>query len=525
MKYSSTRNRSISCTFEEAICAGYAPDGGLFVPQELPAVSVDTFKEWATLNYPALAERVLRLFVSESEVSRAELNSICTSAFVGFENPAHAVPIVRVGSLYVAELFHGPTFCFKDLGMRAVVNFISLFCTKRHQHMTLLVSTTGDTGPAAVQAVSDIDNELLTILVHYPAGQISTFQRKQLTTTDSPRVHIVAFEGGGDDMDQPIKNMLAKTDGSKWTGVNSYNIGRPLMQMIHYIWTYLRVAEQENLEIGNPNQTVDIILPTGAMGNIGTCTYSCRACHETCIGSIKTLSPFFAAGGYMAKKMGIPIGKLCSGVNANDITYRVMQTGEFHKSPAMLKTLSDAINIQIPYNFERLLYYLTDQNDLLVCEWMTRMDKTQKLDLSTEWLEKLKIVFDAARISDEEMCAITLTVWKKHGYLMDPHTAVAMGAAEKLGFYCDGNNKSIAVVFATASPCKFKESVTIAVGSETWDLYEKSDAFPASARAMQSKAERPPTLYTALSDRSLSENQAKWEEMSREIVMKLGKVT
>lgn len=271
MKYISTRSRFISCTFEEAICAGYASDGGLFVPENLPSVSVDTMKEWANLDYPELAQRVLRLFVSESEVTKDELVDICVSAYEGFENPAHAVPIIRVGSLYVAELFHGPTFCFKDLGMRAVVNFLSLFCTKRNQRMTLLVSTTGDTGPAAVKAVSDIDNPLLTILVHYPQGQISNFQRKQLTTSESPNVHVVAFEGGGDDMDQPIKNMLAsKTpDGSKWTGVNSYNVGRPLMQMIHYIWTYLRVAEQENLDIGDPNQPIDIILPTGAMGNIG----------------------------------------------------------------------------------------------------------------------------------------------------------------------------------------------------------------------------------------------------------------
>lgn len=276
MKYTSTRSRSISCTFEEAICTGYAADGGLFVPEKLPSVSVDTLKEWAKLDYPKLAQSVLRLFVSESEVTHDEMTSICNSAYAGFKNPEQAVPIVRVGSLYVAELFHGPTFCFKDLGMRAVVNFLSLFCTKRNQRMTLLVSTTGDTGPAAVNAVSDINNPLLTILVHYPKGQISNFQRKQLTTTESPHVHVAAFEGGGDDMDQPIKSMLASavTDGSKWTGVNSYNIGRPLMQMIHYIWTYLRVAEQEHLDIGNPNQTVDIILPTGAMGNIGKCVFT-----------------------------------------------------------------------------------------------------------------------------------------------------------------------------------------------------------------------------------------------------------
>lgn len=224
----------------------------------------------------------------------------------------------------------------------------------------------------------------------------------------------------------------------------------------------------------------------------------------------------------MAKKMGIPLGRLCSGVNANDITYRVMRTGAFHKSPEMLKTLSDAINIQIPYNFERLLFYLTDQDDQLVREWMTQVDQTRKLDLSIEWLDKLQMVFDAARVPDEDMCAITQKVWKEHGYLMDPHTAVAMGAAEKLGYY--DTNKSIAVVFATASPCKFEESVTIAVGRNTWKLFETSDQFPASARTMLSRTERSPTLYTADPCLSLCENQSKWEEKARQIVSTLGRI-
>lgn len=221
----------------------------------------------------------------------------------------------------------------------------------------------------------------------------------------------------------------------------------------------------------------------------------------------------------MAKKLGIPLGKLCSGVNANDITHRVMQTGAFHKSPAMLKTLSDAINIQLPYNFERLLFYLTEQNDQLVRQWMTEIDKTKKLDLETQWLEKLQNVFDSARVPDEDMCAITRKVWKEHGYLMDPHTAVAMGAAEKLGYY-DGH-KSIAVVFATASPCKFEESVTIAVGSDTWAFFQNSDRFPLSARTMLTKTERPPTLYRAIPGLSLLENQCKWEDKAREIVSNL----
>jgi threonine synthase len=274
MRYTSTRNSSISCTFEEAICSGYAPDGGLFVPESLPTISKENLQNWSQLSFPTLVERVLRLFVSSEEISDQHLQEICQASFAGFPDPA--IPVKPLtNNFYVSELFHGPTFCFKDLGMRVVVGLLSHFATLRKKRITLLVSTTGDTGPAAVRAVSDANNSYLTILVHYPKGQVSDFQRKQMTTIQSPYVQVVAFEGGGDDMDLPIKRMLtnnsssSQQEGTLWTGINSYNIGRPVVQLVHFVWTYLRVAEREGIELGDPLQTLDIILPTGAMGNIG----------------------------------------------------------------------------------------------------------------------------------------------------------------------------------------------------------------------------------------------------------------
>lgn len=254
MKYVSTRDDSHACSFEDAICSGYAPDQGLYVPENLPLVSCEILQQWSQLSYPKLTLQILRLFISSEEINNADLESICDAALSGFDHPDY-VPVREVGGIYVAELFHGPTFCFKDLGLRALVSLLSYFATHRKRHMTLLVATTGDTGPAAVQAVSDIANPLLTILVHYPKGQISDFQRKQLTTVKSEYVKVVAFEGGGDDMDRPIKNLLKanNSDASRdLTGVNSYNIGRPLMQMVHFVWAYLRVAEKLNIKPGDP---------------------------------------------------------------------------------------------------------------------------------------------------------------------------------------------------------------------------------------------------------------------------------
>lgn len=244
MLYTSTRDSTLSCSFEEAICSGYAPDGGLYVPKTLPNINSDILKEWSSLAFPQLAFQSLRMFISPDEIPNSELENICQASFVkGFDGSVGStIPVRQVGSgsSYIVELSHGPTFCFKDLGMRATVNMLSFFAAKRQKCLTLVVSTTGDTGPACVQAVNDAANPFMTLLVHYPHGQISAFQRKQLTTVRSPYVHVVTFQGGGDDMDLPIKNLQATSGlkgNDKFTvcGVNSYNIGRPLVQLVHFV--------------------------------------------------------------------------------------------------------------------------------------------------------------------------------------------------------------------------------------------------------------------------------------------------
>ena len=342
MKYTSTRDSSVLVSFEEALCSGYAPDGGLFVPATLPKVDAETLEAWGKLSFPELSYELLRLFISHDEVDDNSLRNICCSALNGFDNPNNAVPIKRIGSLYIAELSHGPTYCFKDLGMRCVIYLLSHFATKQSRRIALLVATTGDTGPAALQAVSDAGNPLLTLVVHYPDGQISNFQRKQLTTVQSPCVKVVAFEGGGDDMDLPIKNIVAQSTSTKthtstlYTGVNSYNIGRPLMQMVHYVWTYLRVTEHEGRKPGVPNETVDVVLPTGAMGNL--------------------------VAGYMCACMGIPLGNFAAGVNVNDITHRLIQEGAFHRATKMYKTLSEAISKSTEFHVERKISVNSELN-------------------------------------------------------------------------------------------------------------------------------------------------------------------
>ena len=254
MKFTSTRSRSKLYSFETALFSGYAPDGGLFVPEQMPTVDPTKLKSWSSLSYVDLATEVLSLFIDEVEIPSQDLKILLQQAFSGFIDDT--VPVVRLAeNCFVVELFHGPTFCFKDLGLRALVNLLDYFFSRRQKKVTLIVSTTGDTGPAAVRAVQDSNSKNLGILVHYPEGQISDFQRKQLTTVSSPNVRIATFQGGGDDMDNPIKNLIS--DGSSRSdrficGVNSFNIGRPLVQMIHFIWAYLRVIEKLGIEPGDP---------------------------------------------------------------------------------------------------------------------------------------------------------------------------------------------------------------------------------------------------------------------------------
>lgn len=224
MRYTSTRDASLDVSFEVALTSGYAPDGGLFVPKDLPKLPDLNVLE--NMSYAELMETVLRIFIDRSEVGDDDLKRICQNALLGFSVPEVVKVVNLKDNLFVSELFHGPTFCFKDLGMRAVIQLLDFFCTKNQHKITLLVSTTGDTGPAAVKAVADATSRNLQIVVHYPHEQISDFQRLQMTTVQSDSVRVVGFEGGGDDMDLPIKNLLleAKQTGKLRTGVNSYNI-------------------------------------------------------------------------------------------------------------------------------------------------------------------------------------------------------------------------------------------------------------------------------------------------------------
>lgn len=488
-------------TFEDAVLGGYAPDGGLYVPESMPQINADTLKEWAKLSYVDLSTAILSLLITE--MPREDIREICQTSYAGFEEPTVPVVELKPGSVFVVELFHGPTFCFKDLGLRILINFMACFARKRNQRITLVAATTGDTGPAAVQAVQDSGCDLLSIVVHYPKGQISDFQRKQLTTIDSPRVRIAEFCGSGDDMDSPIKSItsdktISTSKNRLICGINSFNIGRPMAQMTHFVWTYLRVAESIGISPGDPSFKLDIVIPTGAMGNM--------------------------AAGYMAKHMGVPFGLFIAGVNANDFTNVAFKTGVLAKTTdAMKMTLSEAINIQLPYNLERLLFYLTGEKHELIKQWYKDLTEKGKVQLDDSWLKKLKTEFRSARVSDDELCVVTREVLKEFDYWTDPHTGVACAAAKRWGYFkpeTDSTNSPTVAIMATASPCKFQAAMTTTVGAEKWKEYDARH-FPDRGREVMQKAEIPPLVYPAAPGASLDENQMVWEDMTRNLIATL----
>ena len=458
MKYKSTRGGCPSVGFEAAICSGYAPDGGLYVPEQIPTVSAAMLQKWSTLPFAELAVQVLALFVGD-EIPAAYMRAICAASFSQFTDPG-VVPVVKVGALHVAELFHGPTLAFKDFGQQVLCKMLDFFAVRANRDITLVVSTTGDTGPAAIRATAG--SRRLRILCTYPTGQVSRLQEQQMTTVDSPSVRVFTFEGGGDDMDGPIKRVTtdpAFTARHGLTSVNSINLGRVTVQTVHFFFSYFRTIEQvPGAQVGDE---ITFCVPTGAMGNV--------------------------TAGHMARLMGLPMAQLCSGVNANDIVHRAFSKGQFWKE-SMHRTLSEAINIQVPYNFERLLFFICDFDSGTVAGLMAGLEATGKLTLPPPTLRKLQTLFSSAVVSDDEMKDTVRQLKAAHGYLVDPHSAVGVACATKLGWRHD-DAASVArapgkavLVLATAHVCKFEHAMCEALGRDFWESVE----LPESARALDS---------------------------------------
>ncbi len=427
MRYISTRGRAPELGFAEVLLAGLASDGGLYVPEvwpELPSLLE------SGQPYAHLAARVMAPFVGD-DLEPGVLEALCNEAYATFRHPA-VVPLTQIGDdEWLLELFHGPTLAFKDVALQLVGRLFDHVLAQQQRHITIVGATSGDTGSAAIDGVKSCAN--VDIVMLYPAGRVSEVQRLQMTTVDSPNVHCVAIEGTFDDCQDLVKAMFADEpfrERHSLSAVNSINWARVMAQVPYYVAAAMALGGGP----AHPRRPVSFAVPTGNFGNV--------------------------LSGWVAHQMGLPVGRFVVGSNRNDILARFLATGIMAVS-GVVPTLSPSMDIQVSSNFERLLFELNHRDGGLTTEQLQHFRSIGTLVVEAEQMEVLDRLFSGARIDDDGTVAVMAQLYLDNELLVDPHTAVGIGAARAVRPpAADGPM----VVLGTAHPAKFPDAVERATG-------------------------------------------------------------
>lgn len=421
MNYISTRGNVGAIGFIDAVMMGLADDGGLLVPEHIPQLSADTLQQWQQLSYTELALEVFSLYIGE-EIPRAELAQLVNDSYATFRD-ADVTPVRHIhDQLDILELFHGPTFAFKDVALQFLGNLYAYISRKNHSIIHILGATSGDTGASAIEGVRG--KEGIRICILHPHNKVSKVQELQMTTVDDTNVLNLSVDGNFDDCQRIIKELFADVDFKHkyhLRAINSINIARILAQTVYYFYAYFRLADQGRAA------KVNFSVPTGNFGDI------------------------FA--GYLAKRMGLPIHKLILATNENNILERfvnagVYQPGTFHM------TYSPSMDIQVASNFERYLYYLHGEDAAVVAELMEQFKATGKVEIGADLITKVQQDFGAYGVLGDACLQAISKYNTTYQYLLDPHTACGVVAAEQ--FTGEGE---VTVALSTAHPAKFDESV------------------------------------------------------------------
>lgn len=429
--YRSTRGGSSGLTFEQAVFEGLAPDGGLMVPDEIPDIS-STFRSWKDLSFGDLAFEIASLYCDVDEIPADDLRSLMKRSYTSFAHE-EVVPSVQVGDFYIMELFHGPTFAFKDVALQALGNVYEYFLKRNRRRLTVLGATSGDTGSAAIYGLRGKENVECFIL--FPEGRVSKIQQQQMTSVLDENVHCIAVKGTFDDCQDIVKDLFGDLGFKKEYGlgaVNSINWARIMFQITYYFYTYFRLSS-------GSDDTMSFSVPTGNFGDI--------------------------LAGYYAKRMGLPIKHLICATNSNDILHRFFNTGKYDKEPVQ-QTSSPSMDIGISSNFERYLFYLFGENAATLSDNMTRFKQTGKLHVDAAQLERARQDFASGCASEAAVAGSIRSFDEKFGYCLDPHTACGVFAVESLRTslrWAELANHKM-VVLGTAHPAKFTEEVKKAMG-------------------------------------------------------------
>jgi threonine synthase len=423
MKYISTRGGIAPIGFKDAVMMGLATDGGLILPERIPLLGPETLNAWQGLSYRELAFRLISLFATD--IPDDDLERLINRSYDQFDNK-EITPVVRENGVYILELFHGPTLAFKDVALQFLGNLFEYLLKERGEKMNIVGATSGDTGSAAICGVRGKDN--INIFILHPHLKTSPIQALQMTTVLDPNVHNVAVKGTFDDCQNIVKalfNDLVFKEKYALGAVNSINWARVLAQVVYYFYAWFRVTEAGGSEIV-------FSVPTGNFGDI------------------------FA--GYVAKRMGLPVKRLLLATNENNILTRFINQGDY-STGEVVPTLSPSMDIQVASNFERYLFYLFDENPARVVESFHRFAETGRMDFTAAELEKVRTEFSSRSINKDETLATIAAFHRQTGYLLDPHTAVGVRAAQD----CVERGET-PVCLATAHPAKFGEAVETATG-------------------------------------------------------------
>ena len=427
MDYQSTRNQDLRASSTAAVLQGLASDGGLFVARTMGDFDWRTVLDLDTFS---MAEAVLSALLPDFE----DLHGLVQRAYTGKFETDELTPLVQVGSRYVLELFRGPTSAFKDVALSMLPQLIT--AARRQEGVTdeilILTATSGDTGKAALAGFRDVPGT--RIIVFYPDAGVSAVQKAQMVTQEGGNVCVCAVRGNFDDTQNGVKAIFSagvpEGCGVRLSSANSINIGRLAPQVVYYFKAYAELLRAGRI---NPGDRVDYVVPTGNFGDI--------------------------LAGYLAKRMGLPVGRLVCASNRNDVLTDFLRTGVYDRRRPFYKTLSPSMDILVSSNLERLLYFLCE-NEAEVAGYMADLKEKGVYTVSPALLEKLHEHFGWGCCDDEGTKAAIGRVWREHGYLMDTHTAVAWSVAE--GYESDAP----VVVLSTASPYKFPAAVLSAIGGD-----------------------------------------------------------
>lgn len=425
MNYISTRGGIAPVTFRSAVMMGLATDGGLLLPETIPAIDSTTLSAWQKLSYQELAFAIISLYADD--IPPSDLKHLIDRSYSSFTHP-EITPVVKRGGLHILELFHGPTLAFKDVALQLLGNLFEYLLRESGQKLNIVGATSGDTGSAAIHGVRGKEN--INIFIIHPLGKTSPIQALQMTTVTDANVHNIAARGTFDDCQNIVKSLfndLAFKEEYSLGAVNSINWARVLAQVVYYFYAWLRLPVQER-------SSVVFSVPTGNFGDI------------------------FA--GYVAKRMGLPITRLLLATNENNILTRFINDGDYSLG-SVVPTVSPSMDIQLASNFERYLYYLFNENPALVKNAFVQLAEKGRMEFTPAELATVRSEFLSRSVNQEETLDTISAFHRETGYLLDPHTAVGVKAAKE----CVGQEQT-AVCLATAHPAKFGDAVVRATGQE-----------------------------------------------------------